>query len=239
MEIASSTEVRVLRVFSVNGVKEVIARLGEAFHAETGQNVHFTFGTIGALQNKMTAGDLPDVLIVMAAAMAQAEEQGLIEKDAGLEVGRTGLALAVKQGARRPDISTPESLRGALLKAKSLAYTDPQTGAASGVGFAKMLDDMGIADEIKGRAVLVSGGPVGEVVAEGRAEIGIQQVTELLPVKGITLLGSLPSELQRVTVYQAAVVRSSMKPVIAADFLKFITSSKVKPEFSEAGFGRY
>lgn len=239
MALDSRTEAHALKVFSVNGVKDVIARLGEAFHAETGDEVHFTFGTIGALQSKMSAGELPDVLIAMTAAMSRAEEQGLIEKDASAEVGRTGLGLAVKEGAPLPDVSTPLSFRDTLLKAKSLAYTDPQTGAASGVAFAKMLDEMGMADQMKDKAVLVSGGPVGEVVAQGRAELGIQQVTELLPVKGITLLGSLPSELQRVTVYQAAVVLRSENPRLAAAFLKFVTSSKVKPAFTEAGFGRY
>jgi len=233
------SEAHALKVFSVNGVKDVMARLGEAFHAETGDEVHFTFGTIGALQNKMSAGDLPDVLIAMAAAMSRAEEQGLIEKNASAEVGRTGLGLAVKEGAPLPDVSTPQSFRETLLKARSLAYTDPQTGAASGVAFATMLDDMGLADQVKDKVVLVSGGPVGEVVAEGGAELGVQQVTELLPVKGIALLGSLPPEHQRVTVYRAAVVLGSGKPKLAAAFLNFVTSSDVKPVFAGAGFGRY
>jgi molybdate transport system substrate-binding protein len=233
------SEAHALKVFSVNGVKDVMARLGEAFHAETGDEVHFTFGTIGALQNKMSTGDLPDVLIAMAAAMSPAEEQGLIEKNASAEVGRTGLGLAVKEGAPQPDVSTPQSFRETLLKARSLAYTDPQTGAASGVAFAKMLDEMGLADQVKDKVVLVSGGPVGEVVAQGRAELGVQQVTELLPVKGIALLGSLPPEHQRVTVYRAAVVLASGKPKLAAAFLNFVTSSKVKPAFADAGFGRY
>jgi molybdate transport system substrate-binding protein len=233
------TAAHALKVFSVNGVKDVMARLGEAFHAETGDEVHFTFGTIGALQSKMSAGDLPDVLVAMTAAISRAEEQGLIEKNARVEVGRTGLGLAVKEGAPLSDVSTSLGLRDTLLKARSLAYTDPQTGAASGVAFAEMLDDMGIADQVKDKVVLVSGGPVGEVVARGRAELGVQQVTELLPVKGITLLGSLPSEHQRVTVYQAAVALGSTKPKLAAAFLKFVTSSNVKSAFADAGFGRY
>jgi molybdate transport system substrate-binding protein len=239
MALDSSTAADALKVFSVNGVKDVMTRLGEAFRAETGDEVHFTFGTIGALQGKMSAGDLPDVLIAMAAAMSQAEKQGLIEKSASVEVGRTGLGLAVKEGTPMPDVSTSLGLRDALLKTKSLAYTDPQTGAASGVAFAQLLDDMGIAEQVKGKTVLVSGGPVGDVVAQGQAELGVQQVTELLPVRGIALLGSLPTELQRITVYQAAVVRRSTKPKPADAFLKFITSAKAKPAFTKAGFGRY
>jgi molybdate transport system substrate-binding protein len=239
MVVESPIAARALKVFSVNGVKDVMAGLGEAFRAETADEVHFTFGTIGALQNRMSAGDLPDVLIAMAAAMSRAEEHGQIARNASVEVGRTGLGLAVKKGAPLPDVSTSPGLRDTLLKAGSLAYTDPRTGAASGVAFAEMLDAMGIADQVKDKIVLVSGGPVGEVVAQGRAELGVQQVTELLPVKGITLLGSLPSEHQRVTVYRAAAMLGSTKPRLAAAFLQFVTSSKVKPAFTDAGFGRY
>jgi|EndMetStandDraft_8_1072994.scaffolds.fasta_scaffold212522_2 molybdate transport system substrate-binding protein len=228
-----------LKVFSVNGVKEIMGRLGEAFHAEAGDDVHFTFGTIGALQGKMSAGDLPDMLIAMAAAISRAEQQGLIGQDASVEVGRTGLGLAVRERASAPDVSTPPALRDTLLNAKSLAYTDPRTGAASAIAFVEMLDDMGIADQVKDKTVLVSGGSVGEVVARGDAELGIQQVTELLPVTGITLLGPLPSELQRVTVYRAAVLLGSEKPKLAAAFLEFVTSPNTAAAFAAAGFGRY
>jgi molybdate transport system substrate-binding protein len=239
MTAESRGDAQALKVFSVNGVKEVLSRLGDGFRAEAGEEVRFTFGTIGALQDKMAAGDMPDVLVAMSAAMSKAEEQGLIAKNSSVEVGRTGLAVVVKAGAPSPDIATPQAFKDALLKAKSLAYTDPKTGAASGVAVAKILDDLGIARQVKDKAVLVSGGPVGEVVAQGRVEIGIQQVTELLPVKGITLLPSFPSELQRVTVYQAAVVLRTAKPQVAARFVSFVTGSKVKQAFTEAGFGRY
>lgn len=229
----------ILKVFSVNGVKEVVSRLTEAFHAEAGEHVRFTFGTIGALQEKMRTDDMPDVLIAMSSAIADAEEQGLIAKGQGIEVGRTGLAAVVKEGMPAPDISTPQRFRDSLLNAKSLAYTDPKTGAASGVAVAEILEELGIADRIKNKAVLVGGGPVGEVVAQGRAEVGIQQMTELLPVKGVTFLSAFPPELQRVTVYQAAPLRRSKRAQTGANFVSFLISPDVKRRFAEAGFGRY
>jgi molybdate transport system substrate-binding protein len=228
-----------LKVFSVNGVKEVVSRLADAFHAETGEHVRFTFGTIGALQEKIRAGDMPDVLIAMSSAIAKAEEQDVIAKGEGVEVGRTGLGAVVKQGASVPDISTTEQFRDGLLNAKSLAYTDPQTGAASGVAVAEIIAQLGIADRIKDKTVLVGGGPVGEVVAQGRAEVGIQQMTELLPVKGVTFLSAFPPELQRVTVYRAAPLRHARLPQAAAKFVSFLTGANVKKRFAEAGFGRY
>lgn len=236
----ANAEAPFLKVFSVNGVKEVVSRLTDAFHAETGgEHVRFTFGTIGALQEKIRTGDMPDVLIAMASAIATAEEQDVIAKGQGAEVGRTGLGAVVKEGMSVPDISTPQRFRDSLLNANSLAYTDPRTGAASGVAVAEILEQLGIANRIKDKTVLVGGGPVGEVVAQGRAEVGIQQMTELLPVKGITFLSAFPPELQRVTVYRAAPLRHTDRPQIAAKFVSFLVSSSVKQRFAEAGFGRY
>lgn len=214
-------------------------QIGEEFEAATGNTVQFTFGPIAALQGKMAAGEMPDVLIAVASAMSKAEEQGLIAKNSSVEVGRTGIGLAVKEEAPLPDISTPESFRDALLQAKSLAFSDPQTGAASGVAFAKILAQIGIADLVRDKTVLVGGGSVGELVAQGRVELGIQQITELLPVKGITLLGSVPAELQNITVYLAAVIPQTGEPQIASRFVSFVNSPKVAQRFTEAGFGRY
>jgi molybdate transport system substrate-binding protein len=228
-----------IKVFSVNGVKGVLENLGADFQAATGNHVQFTFGTIGQLEEKMEAGEMPDVLVAIAPGIAKAEQQGKIVAGSIVEVGRTGMGLAVKEGTVIPDISSAQSFRNALLKAKSLAFSDPKTGAASGVAFAKALTQMKIADQVKDRTVLVAGGSVGELVAQGRVELGIQQITELLPVKGIVLVGPLPPELQSVTVYQAAVFRQTAKPRLATSFIQFITGPGVARRFADAGFGRY
>lgn len=228
-----------LKVFSVNGVKDVLMKLGADFESATGNHVQFTFGTIGQLEDKMKAGEMPDLLVAISPGIAKAEQQGTVVASSIAEVGRTGMGVAVKEGSAVPDLSTAESFRNALLKAKSLAYSDPKTGAASGVAFAKALAQMGVADQVKEKTVLVGGGSVGELVAQGRVELGIQQMTELLPVKGINLVGPLPGEWQAVTVYQSAILRQSAKPKLAADFVRFITSPGAARRFTEAGFGRY
>lgn len=236
MTVASNNDERGLTVFSVNGVKDVITQLTEAFRTGSGNDVRLVFGTIGALQDKMSAGEMPDVLLAMAAGIAKAAAQGVIDKDHAPEISRTGLGVAVKEGAPVPDISTTDKFRNALLGAKSFAYTDPRTGAASGVAVAQMLTDLHIADQVKEKALVLSGEPVGEAVAKGRAELGVQQVTELLPVKGITLIRSLPADLQRVTVYQAAITANTKNRKAAEDFIAFVTSAKAKPVFASAGF---
>jgi molybdate transport system substrate-binding protein len=228
-----------IKVFSVNGVKDVLMKLGADFETVTGNHVQLTFGTIGQLNERMKAGDMPDVLVAISPAMVKAEEQGTIAAGGSIEVGRTGMGVAVKAGTAAPDLSTSQSFRDALLKAKSLAYSDPKTGAASGVAFAKILTRMGLADQVKDKTTLVGGGSVGELVAQGKVELGIQQITELLPVKGITLVGPLPAEWQSVTVYQAGVLRQTAKAKDAASFVRFISSPEEARKFTDAGFGRY
>ena len=237
MNMPSNDNKSVLTVFGVDGVKSVITQLADVFRTERGQDMRVTYGTIGALEDKMSAGELPDVLLAMEAGIAKAKQQGRIEKDYTPEMGGTGLGVAVKDGAPQPDISTSERFRDTLLGVKSFAYTDPRTGAASGVAVAEILRELKIADQVKDKAVVLSGEPVGEAVARGRVELGIQQVTELLPVKGITLLRSFPTDLQRVTVYQAAITVGTKNRKSAADFIAFVTSAKAKPVFVAAGFG--
>lgn len=229
----------VIKVFSVNGVKAVLERLAEQFQVKTGTQVNFTFGTIGVLERRMADGELPDVLVAMSAAITKAEEQGLVARGSGVEVGRTGLGVVVKQGAHAPNISSADNFRTALLSCNSFAYTDPKTGAASGVAFAQILDKLGIGDRVAGKALLIGGGSVGEAVAEGKAELGIQQVTELLPVKGITLLPAFPAALQRITVYHAAPVRGAAPAERAAEFVSFVSGPEARSAFDAAGFGRY
>lgn len=158
-----------IKVFSVNGVKSVMSKLGPEFQAASGDRVQFTFATIGALQEKMAAGELPDVLIATAPAIAEAEKQGALAPGSMAEVGRTGVGIAVKEGAAVPDVSTSQKLRRAVLEAKSLAYSNPKSGAASGVAFAHLLEKLGIAEQVKNKTTLTTGS-VGELIVQGKAE---------------------------------------------------------------------
>ena len=225
-----------IKVFSVNGVKSVMAGLGSAFEATSGNRVRFTFATIGDLQEKMAAGELPDVLIAISPAISAAEAEGKLVPGSIVEVGRTSLAIAVKEGTSIPDISTAQNFRQAMLSAKSLVYSDPKSGAASGVAIAQLLDKLGIADQVKIKTTLITTS-VGEVVVQGKAELGAQQMSELLAVKGIAIQ-PLPPELQTVTIYRAAILAQSNKQQSAADFIRFVTGAEAARIFSEAGFGK-
>jgi molybdate transport system substrate-binding protein len=226
-----------IKVFSVNGVKSVMAGLGAPFEATSGNRVRFTFATIGGLQEKMAAGELPDVLIAISPAISAAEAEGKLVPGSIVEVGRTSLAIAVKEGTSMPDISTAQNFRQAVLSAKSLVYSDPKSGAASGVAIAQLLNKLGIADQVKNKTTLITSS-VGEVVVQGKAELGAQQISELLPVKGIAIQ-PLPTELQTVTIYRAAILAQSNKRQSAAAFIRFVTGAEAARIFSEAGFGKH
>ena len=225
-----------IKVFSVNGVKSVMLKLGPDFDKAGGDRVQFTFATIGALQQKMASGEIPDVLIAISPAVTAAEEQGKLVPGTAVEVGRTGIGIAVKEGAPVPDISTTQKFRQAVLDAKSLVYSDPGSGAASGVAFARLLEKLGIAEQVKSKTTLITSS-VGELIVQEKFELGAQQISELLPVKGI-VVRPLPAELQTVTVYRAAILAQSGKRQSAAKFIRFITSPEAVRVFSEAGFGK-
>jgi len=235
---ASATAVaEEIKVFSVNGVKSVVSKLAPEFQAASGDRVQITFATIGALQEKMAAGEVPDVFIAISPAITKAEEQGKLVTGSIVEVGRTGVGIAVKQGAAVPDVSTPKKLRRAVLNAKALIYSNPQSGAASGVAFAQVLEKLGIAEQVKNKTTLTTGS-VGELLVEGKGDFGAQQMSELLPVKGI-VVRPLPAALQTVTIYRAAVLKQSQKQQSAAAFIKFITSPEAVRKFQAGGFGKY
>ena len=229
----------ILEVFCGNAIKEPTAELTKKFQEKTGCTVHFTYGTVGSLVEKLNAGQVADVIILTTELAKKLAEEKRVIGDTIAEVGKTGVGIAARKGSKIPDISTVEALRQALLVAKTIAYVDPAKGATSGIHFANVLEKLGIADDVKEKSILLSGGYVIEFVAEGKAELGVQQITEILPVQGATLVGPLPPELQKITTYAASVVATTATNTLAADFVRFITCPEAEPIFNALGFGRY
>ena len=150
-------------------------------------------------------------------------------------MARVGIGVAVREGAPQPDISTPEAVKRTVLAAKSIAYMDPSKGGTSGIHFTKVLEDMGIAAVVKPKAVLVDTGFAAERVATGEAELVVHQISEILPVKGVTLVGPLPREIQKVTVYAAAVTTKSEVRDAAKSFIAYLTAPTARPKFAAVG----
>ena len=141
----------------------------------------------------------------------------------------------VKAGAPKPDVSSVEAFKQALLAAKSVAYIDPASGGSSGIYVARLLERLGIADAIKPKAKLKQGGYVADLVVSGEAEIGIHQISEILPVSGVTLVGPLPSDIQNYTVYAAGLGARAAQPDAGAALIKFLAGPSLAPALKAKG----
>lgn len=233
---APLVEAESVRVLAAGAAQGAIHKLEPALMVATGHTLEAVFDTVGALRDRVLAGEKADVVIVSEAGMAALEKAGKIVPGASVDLGSIAVALAVRKGAPVPDVaSSPEALKRTLLAAKSIAHADPARGATAGTHFARVLGQLGIAGEIQPRiTVLGFGGDVVEGVAQGRFEIGVSQASEIVAHAGVTLAGSLPAPYDHRTRYVAA------KPAGAgpqADaFLKFLQEPVARAAFGAIGF---
>ena len=205
--VGSAAECVELKVLSANGVQTVIEDLAPKFERATGHKLVTTFATGGAAVKRVQDGELVDVVIAPDRGIADLAKAGRVGTDTVTPFASTGISVAVRIGAPKPDISLPEALRRALLDAKSITYLNPADGGASGIHFAKVLDRLGIANEMKLKTVFApKTGAVGEFVASGAAELGVIQYPLLFSVPGIEIVGPLPGDLQNTIVFSGAIL---------------------------------
>jgi len=229
---ASAVEIN---VFSAGAVQEAERALAADFTRRTGNKVNFTFGTVGQIQEKLKTGAPADVIVVSTPALSQLEKAGEVRSNSGVALGRIGIGVAMKEGAAAPDISTPEKFKDAMLKAKSVTYMDPGQGASSGIATAKIMKDLGIADEVAKKTKLTRTGYSADRVASGEVEFAIQNVSEIVPVKGVKVAGMLPEPLQVYTAYSAGVATKSVSPKEATDLIRYLTRAESAPHWQDAG----
>jgi molybdate transport system substrate-binding protein len=232
---ATPGEAAEIKVLSAGAMKSIVTELAESFRQETGHTIVITSGAAGEIRQKMVSGEWTDVVIVTDTVLGQLATAGLIVADTRADIARTAIGVAVRQGAPLPDISTTEAFKQSILAAKSLVYTDPARGATSGMHFAAVLQRLGIADAVKGKTVLWQSGYAAEALVTGQAEICVHQISEILPVKGVTLVGPLPKELQKLTTYSAAVASLATKPEVARAFVAYLARPSFKPKLVAAG----
>lgn len=194
-----------VRVLAAGAVQNAVRQLEAEFSAASGHTLKPEFDTVGALRNRVLAGERADVVILSEAGMGALDAAALIDVRSRIVLGSTAVALAVRKGAAVPDLSTADALRRSLLAASSIAYADPARGATAGGHFAGVLDRLGIAAEIKSRVtVLPFGGDVIKAVAEGRFELGVSQSSEIVARSDVVLAGPLPAPFDHRTRYVAA-----------------------------------
>lgn len=224
-----------LTILSGGAAKAGIQAVIPAFEASTGAKVKAEFAPIGRLTKALADGAGPDIVVVTEDVMPDVTAKGWIVAGTATEVGRVGIGLAVNQTAPNPEISTPEAFKATLLAAKSIVMIDPATGT-SGKHLAKVFGDLGITEALKPKLTFLQGGYVVEPVGRGEIEIGLHQITEILPVKGIKLVGPLPAPLQKVTVYVASIGNAAKSPELARKFLDHLKSPTSRGDLLKVGF---
>ena len=221
---------------SAGAVKSMVAVLGAEFERETSTKLNLNFGTAGSMRDRLKAGEATDLIILSESIIAELNKSGMFVAGSITDLGRTVTGVVIKDGAAIPDISTPEAFKQALLKARSVAYTDPKAGGSGGTMFAGLLEKLGIADAIAKKAVLCKGGyDVAGAIVDGRAEIGTTFISEVLPVKGAKVVGTLPGELHNTNTYTAAVFAGAASCDGAAALLGFLTNPATRSRWTAAG----
>ena len=224
-----------VRVLSAGAMKAMVTELSEGFQKDTGHTVVITADTGGGLRKRVEGGEKADVLIAPDAAMDALVKSNHAIATTRADLARTAIGVAVRQGAPQPDISTVDAFKRALLEAKSIVYNDPAIGATSGIHFASVLDRLGIAEAVKPKTVLWKGGYAAEALVNGQAELCVHQISEILPVKGVTLVGPLPAEINKVTTYTGALLASSPTPDAGRAFLAYLARPEFRPKLAAAG----
>jgi molybdate transport system substrate-binding protein len=233
---ASATAAEV-RVMISGGLTAAYKELVPEFERQTGHKVLTAYGpsmgtTVNAIPVRLERGEPADVLIMVGYALGDLVTKGKVIADSRVDLVKSPIGVAVKSGAPKPDISSADAVKRMLLAAKTIAYSD----SASGVYVStEMFQRLGIADEMKDKARKIPATPVGEIVAHGDAEIGFQQISELKPVAGIDIVGQLPAELQKITVFSAGIATVSREPDAGKALIKFLGSPAASAVIANSG----
>ena len=221
-----------IRVLSSNGVAGVLRELGPAFERRSEQRLAIQFDAAAILKQKIEDGLVFDVAILTAEITDDLITGGALVAETRADIARSGVGVAVRAGAPKPDISSSAAFMRALLNAKSVAYA---TQGASGRYFLGLLERLGIAERIKAKAKTRPSGAIAALVAMSEAELAVQQISELMTVSGVELVGPLPPELQTHTTFTAAVSASAREPGAAKAFIKFLTAFEALPVIRAKG----
>jgi molybdate transport system substrate-binding protein len=226
--VAGAAELTVLAGMGVvSGVRDVAS----AFELATGHKVIVSFQAGPSLMQKVTSNAPADLVTHYPEAIDDLIKEGKVV-GRRVDFARAGVGVAVKAGAPKPDISTPEAFKHAMLVAKSIAYS--RTGA-SGIIAAKLMERLGLSEQLKDKTKLVDGVPIAEVVARGEAEVGMQQINVILPVAGADYVGPLPGELQGYVDFAVGVLAVSKERDAAQELLKFMSSPEAAPLIRKSG----
>jgi molybdate transport system substrate-binding protein len=214
-----------LKLLTAGAFKATVLALLPDYERTSGNKVLLENDTVGGLMKRIEAGEKFDVVVMTPETVDKLTGEGKVMSGSHTNLARVGVGVMVKTGANKPDISTVDAFKKAVLEAKSVSFIDPASGGSSGIYIAKLLERLGISDQVKPKEKLKQGGNVSDYVESGEAELGIHQISEILPHAGVTLVGPLPREIQNYTVYAAGIGAGTQN----ADAAKALIASLVGP----------
>jgi molybdate transport system substrate-binding protein len=234
--VANAAEINVLLT---DALGTSFNELSPRFAAANGHTIHEVHGPSGGLVRRLNAGEPADVIFINDNGIDELIKQGKLQTGR-TDLTRTGIGIAVRKGARKPDVSTPDALKRALLDAKSIGYTNPAGGGLTAAPIIAMIEKLGITSQMAPKTKLASGGPTGRVstlVANGEAEIGMQMVSELLSNPELEVIGMLPPDLQLITVYSAGITVNAKEPEAARSLVRFLATPEAAVVYKSKGLG--
>jgi molybdate transport system substrate-binding protein len=216
------SDTREIRILCTNGVRGLFTALRSELDRAVGRKLDITFDTANVLKERILRGERFDITVLTPPAIEELVSRGKLASGSTRDIAQSGVAVAVARGAPRPDISTVESFKRALLNARAIAYT---TKGASGIYFGRLIPRLGLAEALESKSLRQEGGLVGERLLSGEVDIAVQQMSELLAVKGIDIVGPLPAEVQNITKFSLALPPDCEVPQAAEALLAFLASS--------------
>ncbi len=233
---ASAGRAAEIKVLTSVALTSALDQIAPDFEKATGNKLNIGYSLIADIKKRLLDGETADLIILSRPAMDDLDKQQKFAPSSITNVASTPIAVAIRAGAPKPDISTVDALKRTLLAAKSIVYADPAKGGASGVYFAHVVDRLGITDQLKPKTILVPGAQAAEVVAKGEAELGVAQGSEIVPVAGAEVLGPLPGEFASTTVWTAGIGATTKVPEPAKSLVEFLKGPAARPVFSAKGF---
>jgi len=232
--VATAAEIKVM---ISGGLSAAYKELVPQFERATGHTVVTVYGpsmgtTENAIPMRLGRGERADVLIMVGSALGSLIAEGKAVAGTRVDLVRSPIGMVVRAGAPKPDISTPDALKQTLLAAKSVAYSDSASGVYVGT---ELFARLGITEEMKGKARMIPAEPVALGVARGDSELGFQQISELLPIPGVDLVGPLPEPVQKITVFSAAVAAGASEPEAGKALIAFLASPAAAPALDKSG----
>ena len=236
MALALGVAQTTITVFVGGAMTEPLQEAGAAFVRSSGERIVYVSDTTGALLKRLAAGERADLVVVAAPAMDTLVKENRVVAATRVDLARALIGVAVRAGAASPDLSTPDTFKAALLRARSVSYVDPAAGGTSGTYIEGLLTRMGIADAMKARIVYrLLGSAVADAVANGEAELGITFTSELQQNKGVKVAGTLPAAIQLPTIYSAAVVTGAGSGDRARALLRDLSGAEWRATLTKAG----